>query len=93
MKFQNTKLLRRQYQDYLKADNDGNLFEFYATFSNEKYKALESCKRYMNKLNGKNLQIISANGWAFTVGFTFTTEDNRKAFCFITKDNTRYMYI
>lgn len=90
MKFQNTKVLRNAYQNYLSSSMT-ELYDCYNSFSRAKVNAMEYCKGLMYGLNGHGLRIISYNQNVFTVGFIFTTEDGEKAFAYITRDHDRYM--
>ena len=90
MNFQNTKVLRNAYQNYL-SSNMTELYDCYNSFSRAKVNAMEYCRNLMYELKGHGLRIISYNQNVFTVGFTFTTEDGERAFAYITRDYDRYM--
>ena len=94
MKTENTKLMRAKYREYKLADPTDNLFKFYTRPSEAKWSALEDCKRLMKELNGGDLRILSANGWAFTVGFECVHPKTGEAlFAYITKDHNRFIKI
>lgn len=94
MKIENTKLMRAKYREYRLADPTDNLFKFYERPSEAKWEALEDCKRLMTELDGHGLKILSANGWAFTVGFICPYPDTgEELFVYITKDHNRFIKI
>lgn len=90
MTLSNTKTMKNAYERYLNSELS-NLWECYGKYSRAKADAMDYCKRLMYELNGHGLRIVSYNCNVFTVGFTFTNENNEKCFAYITRDHDRYM--
>lgn len=71
---------------YITANHDlDNIYKVYNNPSFHKVRAFERCKTLCNNYNGVNLQIISWNCQAFSVGFICYI-DHKKHFVYITKD-------
>lgn len=81
----NKKFMEEAYKSY-QASTDTKLRDVYKTWSNKKEEAFENCVKKMTELGGHGLKIVSANGWAFSVGFLYGDPEK---FVLITKDHTR----
>ena len=84
MKTTNNKNIKNKYNEYKRSDAR-QLWDVYGKFSNEKIKAFDYCVDLCKKYNGVDLKIISYNTFAFSCGFTYTNDDGRKMFVYITK--------
>ena len=94
MKIQNmTKQFKGVYNSYLNANNGDNLFKIYDRPSEEKWKALEYCKKLYSEMEGaSNFQIIVGNTYQFSVGF-MQEENGNIYFIYITRDYDRKLLI
>ena len=71
--------------------SDTELSHIYGRFSENKARAMRYCEALMEKLNGRDLRIISHNSMVFSVAFLF--EDSETGVCcmaYITRDYDRY---
>ena len=91
MKKQNTKQMRQNYA-LLQRTSATSLRDVYNSWSYNKEKAYNYCRELYSKYNGENFRILSANTFAFSVGFIGTI-DGQKAFFYITKSDDRYMLL
>ena len=91
IKLQNTKTLKQAYKNYMQSSNY-DLNNIYKSYSYEKTRAFDYCKTLKEKYNGNDLKIISGNTFTFSAGFTYHNEqDNKKIFCYITKNNIKFL--
>ena len=63
--------LRYFYERYKKADNNGELWNVYGSFSHAKAKALDYCKGLQADCEGFRARIVSKCTSYFTYGFIF----------------------
>ena len=82
------KVALSHYPDYLKATAT-SLNQVYGKYSKKKADAFDYCRKLCSDLGGEDIRILSSNGWAFTVGFTFV-KDGKKMFAYITKDHNSF---
>ena len=59
---------------YANADNSGELWQVYGSYSMYKARALERCKARANELDGFSPRIIGHNSSFFTYAFKFIDE-------------------
>lgn len=78
---------------YNRADNNGELWEVYGSFSHNKAKALNYCKELQAQRNGYDPRIPSANSFIFTYAFRFIDEDGDEALAYITPSHDRFFKI
>lgn len=87
------KQFKSIYNLYSRVNNGDNLFKIYDRPSQEKWEALEYCKKLYSEMpNTSNFQIIGGNTYQFSVGF-IQEENNQKYFIYITKDYDRKILI
>ena len=97
MTYTNNKNIKNKFVDYSKSTNY-TLRDIYTNFSIYKENAYNYCVELMQKLNGYGLKIIGFNSMTFSVGFIGEIPDSKtgeikKAFCYITRDYDRYIFI
>lgn len=93
----NTKNIKNQFERYSKSTTY-NLQDCYTNFSHRKNMAMKYCIDLMEKYNGYGLKIIGYNSQCFSVGFIANIPDEKtgeikKAFCYITRDYDRYIFM
>ena len=70
-----TKKQQSMLQSYEYANNNGELWSVYGSFSRAKASAMDYCKSLQHKLDGYGGKICSHNGWIFTYGFKYDADD------------------
>ena len=84
-----TKKAKNYINSYYNAINNGiqDLYQCYTTYSNDKVKAMQYCKKLQSDLNGQNGYIVTYNIYQFTYAFIYYDKDNKKHLVYITKCN------
>ncbi|MBQ0112276.1 MAG: hypothetical protein KBT03_04015, partial [Bacteroidales bacterium] len=85
----NKKFMQSNYRSYLKSD-DENIFQAYGKPSQEKIKAYSYCEQICKEYDGKNIKVVGASTYIFTVGFEITYNDEQ-CFVYITPQHNWYI--
>ena len=84
------KTMRTAYEAY-KASASSELWQVYGRYSDSKENAYKYCLWLMDKLDGWDGRIISANTFIFTFGFEFINpETGAVSFAYITPSYDRF---
>lgn len=92
LKLENTKLIREQYNRYLKSD-EYDIWDAYKQPSRRKEKAWEACIEDCEKHDGHGLKIAGHNTCTFSAGFLFNDDFGNEIYCHITPYYDRYMLV
>ena len=68
-----------------------NLWDAYSSFSHDKAKAYEKCRRLCYEDNGYNFHICSANTYQFTVSWEYTNEETGEIMTVVRTANNHYV--
>lgn len=82
------KSMKETYASYERA-TARTLWDVYDSFSHAKQQAFDYCQKLQYEHHGENGRIIGANGFKFSYGFTYTDENNKKHFVYITKSHDK----
>lgn len=82
------KSMKDAYTAYERA-TARTLRDVYGSFSYAKQQAFDYCQKLQNEHHGENGRIIGKNGFVFSFGFTYTDENNKKHFVYITKSHDK----
>jgi hypothetical protein len=85
------KIIKNAYEQHAKSYYT-ELYHCYDRFSYNKEKAMEYCKKLMQKYNGELGRIIGYNCMMFSFGF-FGEYNGKPAFFYITRDYDRFIYL
>jgi hypothetical protein len=80
--------LLQQYNNY-KNSRYYNLYDLYKSYSYNKQRAFDYCKRLCYDYKGTDLKIIGGNTCTFSAGFTYINDNGELVFVWITKDYDR----
>lgn len=86
IKFNNQ--MKTIYKAYQKS-NMLTLWDAYEKFSHAKQNAFDYCQKLQHDYNGDGGRIIAYNTFGFSYGFTYTDNENKKHFVYITKSNDK----
>ena len=86
------KSIKDAYTAYIRS-TARTLWDVYDSFSYAKEKAFNYCIELLNKHHGENGRIVYKNGFVFSFGFTYTDENNKKHFVYITKSHDKDVII
>ena len=87
----NTTAIKSAYDRFLSSYNY-TLDHCYERYSRAKERAWQYCEDLMRTHNGCGLKVIGYNTCTFSAGFYFDI-DGRDAFCYITRDYDRYIFL
>lgn len=87
-----TERERNAYRGYTRS-TASTLWDVYGRWSRAKEQAFDYCRSLCYEYGGYDLRIITANTFIFTAGFTFTAEDGRECFMYITPSYDTPVYI
>lgn len=83
------KFIQACYNDYRKSTKE-NIYQAYGKPSREKVAAYSNCEEKYRELNGRNMRVVGASTYIFTVGFTALYE-NKECFIYITPQHVWYI--